>query len=107
MTHKEKITICEKMNRNKIKIQQFEEEICRNKSEGFGYMNGTYESAITILKRENEEYLSSLEARLNTEEFGSVYEQTLIKQPFIEKYLVPLLFAEGILTVFFIYLWRH
>ena len=102
MTHKEKITICEKMNKNKIKIQQFEEEICRNESEGFDYMNGTYESAITILKNENEEHLLSLEARLNRDEFGSVYEQTIIKE-----FDVFVLFAFFSLTIAIIYIWRH
>jgi hypothetical protein len=46
MTHKKEIKIFEKMNKNKIKIQQFEERIRHNESEGFGYMNGTYESAL-------------------------------------------------------------
>ena len=100
MIHEEKITICEKMNKNKIKIQQFEERIRHNESEGFGYMNGTYKSAITILKRENEEYLSSLEARLNTEE--SVHKRTTIK-----KSDVFLLFAFFSLTIAIIYIWRH
>ena len=100
MSHKEKITICEKMNKNKIKIQQFEEEICRNDSEGFGYMNGTYASAIAILKRENEEHLLSLEARLNADE--SVYKRTTIKESD-----VFVLFAFFSLTIAIIYIWRH
>jgi hypothetical protein len=37
------------MNKNKKKIQEFEEIISHNESKGFGYMNGTYESSIIIL----------------------------------------------------------
>jgi hypothetical protein len=77
MTHEEEITICEKMNKIRLQIQQFEERISHNESKGFGYLNGTYERLILILKAKKEEHFLSLEARLNTEE--SVYERATAK----------------------------
>ena len=102
MTHKEKIEICEKMNKNKKKIQEFEEIISHNESKGFSYMNGTYESSIRILKGYNEDYLLSLEAGLNTDEFGSVYERATAKDS-----KVFILFALVNLTFIIMCVWVY
>ena len=105
MTHKEKLKICEMMNRNKNKIIRLENALRDDKltTQEFQFVAETKHEA----KMENEYYLSLLEAGLNKDELGSVYEQTPIKKPFTERYLVPLLFAEGVLTIALMYIWRH
>ena len=101
MIHKEKLEICEKMNKIRIQIQQLEEMISHNDSKGLGYLNGTHERSILILKAKKEEYLLSLEAALNTDEFGSVYERATAKdsKAFILFALVSL--------IFIMYIWIH
>ena len=102
MIHEEKITICEKMNKIRLQIQQLEERISHNESKGLGYLNGTYERSIVILKAKKEEYLLSLEVALNTDEFGSVYERATSKNS-----KLFILFAFFSLTIAIIYIWRH
>jgi hypothetical protein len=57
-------------------------------------------SVSRCLKKENEEHLLSLEARLNADE--SVYKRTTIKESD-----VFVLFAFFSLTIAIIYIWRH
>ena len=105
MKPKDKIEICEKMSDNKKKIDDLNSKLKDDSltTQGYYYILDMR----TQLKRENESYLSVLEAGLNTDEFGSVYERTPTKKPFIERYLIPLLFTEGVLTIALMYIWRH
>ena len=105
MTHKEKLEICELMSKNKNKIIRLENALRDDKltTQEFQFVTESRHE----VKMENEYYLSLLEAGLNTDELGSVCEQTPIKKPFVERYLVPLLFVEGVLTIALMYIWRH
>ena len=105
MTHKEKLEICEMINRNKHKIIRLENALRDDKltTQEFQFVTESRHET----KMENEYYTSLLEAGLNTDELGSVYEQTPAKKPFTERYLIPLLFVEGVLTIALMYIWRH
>jgi hypothetical protein len=113
MTHKEKIEICEQMREYRMKIEGLDIKLRDNKltTQEFYFISdlrkdlkGAVEKHLSFLEVCGEEDLASLEKGLYTDE--PVYEKPSIKQPFIEKYLVPLLFTECALTVFFIYLWE-
>jgi hypothetical protein len=82
MKPKDKIEICEKMSDNKKKIDDLNSKLKDDSltTQGYYYILDMR----TQLKRENESYLSVLEAGLNTDEFGSVYERTPTKKPFIK-----------------------
>ena len=107
MTHEEKIKVCEEIDEYRMKIKDLDIKLKDSKltTQEFYFisdlrkdLNGVVETHLSFLETCKEEGLASL---MRTRD-----EKPPIKKPFVGRYLVPLLFAEGALTVLFIYLWE-
>jgi hypothetical protein len=108
MTHEEKIKVCEEIDEYRMKIKDLDIKLRDDKltTQEFYFisdlrkdLNGVVETHLSFLETCKEEGLASLTR--------TQIEKPPAKKPFVERYLIPLLFAEGILTLIIMYIWRH
>ena len=106
MTHKERLKICIKINKNKKKIADKQEMIANNKSSGLDSMNRELKAEVLKLRMENEKHLVLLEAGIIIS--GSAFKMTLntgepeFEKSFIERHAMDVLFV--VLTLINIYI---
>jgi hypothetical protein len=100
MTDEEANSFAVSINEYKIKIRDHHRAIVANKSKGNCHTKDEHEAMILILETRIDDYREFLH-NLHTAK------NTPAKKPFIEKYLVPLLFAFFSLTIAIICIWRH
>ena len=90
MTHKERLKICIKINKNKKKIADKQEMIANNKSSGLDSMNRELKAEVLKLRMENEKHLVLLEAGIIIITSDSAFEESFIENHAMDVLLVVL-----------------